>query len=154
MKVAADDLNVASPEYAAFERFATLTARKRALQDELADVEAGLKGLEPQLLAYLGEGGYEMVRLGGYTISPHREPWVYPKQGRTRSDVCDALKSCGLQQYVMEQFNTRSLTKYIRDLEREHDTLADSGGLDLVLPVELVRVIEIKPAYRIQALRK
>jgi hypothetical protein len=154
MKVAADSLNVASPEYAAFERFATLTARKRALQDELADVEAGLKALEPQLLSYLGESGYEMVRLGGYTISPHREPWVYPKNGHTRSDVCNALKACGMRQYVMEQYNTRSLTKYIRDLEREHDCLAEDGGLNLILPAGLLGVIEVKPAYRIQALRK
>lgn len=154
MKVAADDLNVASPEYAAFERFATLTARKRALADELTDVEAGLKALEPLLLTFLGESGYEMVRLGGYTISPHREPWVYPKEGRSRGDVCNALKACGMKQYVMEQYNTRSLTKYIRDLEKEHDTLAENGGLNLILPAGLLAVIEVKPSYRIQALRK
>jgi hypothetical protein len=150
----ADDLDAASPEYTAFNRFVTLTARKRALADELADVEAAIKGLEPQLLSYLGEGGYEKVRVGGYTISPHREPWVYPKQGFSRDDVCQALKRCGMAHYVIEQYNTRSLTKFVRDLEKNHGMLAEQdGALSLMLPPELVGVLEIKAAYRVQALR-
>src|SRR5579864_2465512 len=92
----ADDIDAGRPEYTAFERYVTLVARKRALSDELTDVEAALKALEPQLLAYLGESGFERVRLAGYTISPHREPWVKPKLGFTRHDVCRALKECGL----------------------------------------------------------
>jgi hypothetical protein len=152
---AADDLDASTPEYLAFERYVTLVARKRVLADELTDVEAAIKALEPQLLAHLGENGYEMVRLAGYTISPHREPWVYPKTGRTRAEVCAALKACGLGHYVMEQFNTRSLTKYVRDLEKEHDLLADQDGAVVrLLPPQLALVVEVKPAYRIQALRR
>jgi hypothetical protein len=152
---AADDIDAGKPEYAAFERYVSLIARKRTLSDELTDVEAALKALEPQLLAYLGEGGYEMVRLGGYTISPHREPWVYPKFGYSRNDVCRALKECGMGHYVQEQFNTRSLTKYVRDLEKEHNVLADEdGALPLILPPPLIAVLEIKPSYRIQAVRR
>ena len=152
---AADNIDAAKPEYAAFARYVSLVARKRALADELEDIEAAIKAMEPQLLAYLGEEGYDMVRLGGYTISPHREPWVYPKQGHTRDEICQALKSCGLGHYVMEQFNTRSLTKYVRDLEKEHGVLADQDdALARLLPGELTAVLEVKPTYRVQALRR
>ena len=150
-----DDIDAGKPEYLAFDRYVTLVARKRALADELTDVEAALKALEPRLLAYLGEGGYEMVRLAGYTISPHREPWVYPKLGHSRGDVCNALKECGLRHYVIEQFNTRSLTKYVRDLEKEHGLLIEEhASLSLLLPPQLAAVIEVKPVYRIQAVRR
>jgi hypothetical protein len=152
---AADSLDVTRPEYLAFERYVSLVARKRVLADELEDVEAAMKALEPQLLAYLGEGGFEKVRLGGYTISPHREPWVRARFGHTRGEVCQALKDCGLGHYVNEQFNTKSLTKYVRDLEKEHGLLADQdGALARLLPAELVAVLEVNPSFRIQALRK
>ena len=156
---AADNLDATTPEYAAFARYVSLVSQKRVLVETLEDIEAGLKALEPQLLAYLGEGlegeGFDMVRLGGYTISPHREPWVSARQGYTRSDVCRALKECGLSHYVQENFNTRSLTKYVRDLEKEHNLLAEQeGALALILPADLITVLEVKPSYRIQALRR
>ena len=151
---AANTLDAASEEYIAFERYATLVSKERHLKYELEDVQAAIKAMEPQLLAYLGQGRYEMVRVAGYTISPHREPWVYPKTNFTRGDVCRALKACGMGHYVMEQFNTRSLTKYIRELEEDRGVLADMDGAGaLLLPPELAEVIEVKPSYRIQARR-
>jgi hypothetical protein len=164
---AADTLDATRPEYKAFARYVSLISRKRAVRDELDDIEAALKAMEPQLLAYLGEGpddiegapeeslGFSSVRLGGYTIYPQRDPWVKAKAGATREDVCRALKESGLGHYVTEQFNTRSLTKYVHDLEKKHNVLADqNGALARILPAELVRVLEVKPAFRIQALRK
>lgn len=152
-----DDLDARSPEYAAFERFVTLTARKRVLADELADIEAALKALEPQLLAYLGEGGYEKIRIAGYTVFPFRETWVYPKDGVTREDVCRALKQYGLGHYVSEGYNTRSISKYVADLEKSRDKLADQdAGLSAILPPEqseLVNVIEVRTAYRVHTRR-
>src|SRR5262252_8735227 len=91
-----------SPEYEAFSAFAKLTARKRQLADELKGIETTLKAMEPQLLAYLGESGYEKVSVEGYTLSPHREPWVGPGPGQTRASVCQALKAAGLAHYVRE----------------------------------------------------
>ena len=150
----ATDLDLESPEHHAFVTFARLTSKKRDLKEELDAIEAQLRALEPQLLAYLGEGGYQLVRVEGYTISPHREPWVYPRQGQTRGSVCQALKACGLAHYVNEQFNTRSLTKYIRDLEVQHQLLSTGGDVIDLLPKELALVIEVRPTYRIQALRR
>lgn len=156
-----DTLDLARPEYAAFARYVALVARKRVIKDELDDIEAGLKAMEPQLLAYMGEGtgdegeGFSSIRLGGYTIYAQRDPWVKTKLGATREDVCRALKESGLGHYVTEQFNTRSLTKYVHDLEAKHGVLADQdGALALLLPAEVTAVLEVKPVYRIQTLRK
>ena len=77
-----DQPSANSPEYQAFVNFALLTAEKRALAERLRDLETELRALEPTLLSYLGENGYEMVRVQGFSISPHREPWVYPAKGR------------------------------------------------------------------------
>jgi len=155
VRVAANELAAGTPQHEAFRAYASLTTEKRDLNERLSEVEQELKALEPQLLAYMGEGGYQLVKILGYTISPHREPWVYPRQGITRDTVCRALKACGLAHYVSENFNTRSLTKYVRDLEEQHQLLIDAeDAMRELLPEELIKVIEVKPTYRIQALRR
>jgi hypothetical protein len=160
---AADNLDSTTPEYTAFARYVSLVSRKRLLKDELEDIEASLQSMEPQLLAYLGEGpgggeegsGFDMVRLGGYTISPYREPWVKVKPGYTRNDACEALKANDLGHYVYQQFNTKSLTAHIQQLEKDRGVLADQkGALALLLPAGVIEVIEIKPSFRIRALRR
>jgi len=140
------------PEHDSFAAYTRLITRKRDLEEELNDLEAQLKILEPQLLNFMGEAGYEMVRIGGYTLSPHREPWVYPVTGQSRKAICQVLKACGLAHYVNEQYSTKSLTKYVRDLEAEHQVSGDDV-LQFV-PEALARVIQIKPAYRLQARKR
>jgi hypothetical protein len=156
MEPESDLLAPVSPEYQAFTLFARLTRRKRGLQAEIDDIKAQLDALEPELLAYLGSTGYQMVRVEGFTLSPHRDPWIGPAEGRSREDVIRALKESGLEQYVTENYNSRSLTKYVRDLEKEYEVDLQQEGvesiLDLhVIPRPLARVVMIKPTYSIQA---
>jgi hypothetical protein len=151
---AAVELDVERPEYENFARFAELTAEKRRLQDRLNEIEPQLKALEPLLLSYLGEGGWEMVRIQGFTMSPVREPWVYPAQGVSRQVVCAALKANGLGRFVKEGFNTRTLTKYVRELEGHYHLIeeADPQAVLTVLPAGLTGILEIRPGYRLQVL--
>lgn len=154
MPAAAHELDTERPEYENFALYAQLTAEKRQLQERLKEIEPQLKAMEPMLLSYLGEEGYEMVRIQGFTISPHREPWVYPAQGVSRQVVCAALKANGLGRFVKEGFNTRSLTKYVRELE-EHYKLLETGDPQAVinfLPAGLEGILEVKPGYRLQVL--
>lgn len=151
-----DELSVERPEYETFARFAELTAEKRRLKERLNEIEPQLKAMEPQLLSYLGEEGYELVRISGFTISPVREPWVYPAKGVSRQVVCAALKANGLGRFVKEGFNTRSLTAYVRELE-EHYQLTESGDPEAAinfLPEGLAGILEIKPGYRLQVLER
>jgi len=152
MSTVLTNLSAETPEHEGFKAFAGLVTLKRELEDQLNEVEARIKALEPQLLAYLGEAGYEAVRVAGYTLSPHRDPWVYPQLGQSRQAVCNVLKACGLAHFVSEQYSTKSLTKYVRDLEVEHSVLGDEV-LEF-LPEGLARVIQVRPTYRIQARRR
>ena len=150
----ADEAMTESPEYQAFRRFAQLTAHKRELNEQLHEMQKQMDALEPVLLAYLTQNGLEMIKVEGFTMAPAREPWIYPKAGLGRPQVCEALKLSGLGRMVTENYNTRTLTKYVRELE-EHRTLlapSDSAALGELLPAPLAQVVEVRPGYRLQVL--
>jgi hypothetical protein len=138
------------PELEAFTRYAHLVIRKRELASETKEIERQLRTLEPGVLSYLCEGGFEKVKVEGYTLSPHREPWVYPAAHATEEQVIQALKACGMAQYVRESYSTKSLTTYVRQLEEAAGTTENSLEL---LPAELAAVIELKPSFRVQVLK-
>ena len=138
------------PELEAFTKFTRLTVRKRELAIETKEVESQLRALEPTLLNYLNATTYQKVKVEGYTLSPHRDPWVYPAAHASPERVIEALKVCGLGHYVRESYSTRSLTTYVRDLEEAAGTLEDTLKL---LPHQLAAVIEIKPTFRVQVLK-
>lgn len=144
----------ASPEMEAFRKFALLTARKKQLNALLKEIEPQLKALEPILLGYFGENGYEMVKIEGFTMSPKREPWIYPIAGLTRQTVCEALKICGLGRFVKENYSTRSITAYVRELEEHHQLTAgaDPDALRELLPETLSKVLEVRPGFKVQVL--
>lgn len=138
------------PELEAFTKYARLVIQKRQLAAETKDVDRQLRALEPVVLSHLCEGGFEKVKVEGYTLSPHREPWVYPAAHATEDQVIAALKACGLGHYVKESYSTKSLTTFVRQLEEAAGTTENSLEL---LPAELARVIELKPTFRVQVLK-
>jgi len=145
-----------SPEYEAFSSFAKLTARKRELASEIKEIDTTLKAMEPQLLTFLGEGGYQAVSVEGFTLSPHREPWVGPGPGQTRASVCQALKAAGLAHYVREDFSTRSLTTFIKEIETRCEDQIASGEITSVLdvlPPELRGALRVAPTYRVNVMK-
>jgi hypothetical protein len=145
-----------SPEYQAFRRFIRLHALKRELNAQLREIEPQLRALEPVLLGYLGENGYEMIKIDGFTLSPRREPWIYPQNGISRASVCEALKLSGLGRFVNEGYSTRSLTAYVRELEQHHALVAGSDPATLreLLPPPLAHVLEVRPGFKLQVLDK
>jgi hypothetical protein len=136
-----------SPEYRGFRHFVQLTLEKRELAARLKEVENELRSLEPQLLQYLGEGGYQSVQLEGYRLAPYRDPWVYPAEGVTREEVCSALERAGWGHFVKPNYSTRSLTTYVRELEEHQQLVGEHAPL---LPAELTGVLVVKPSYRLQ----
>jgi len=155
----ADSLDAAHPAYQGFDRFIKLTTRKRALESELDDVKAAIDALEPQLLAYMADAGLKKTTtVAGWTIYTTRDPYVKPKADYTRQDVCRALKEAGLEQYVKEDFHTRSLTAYVKALEEEREIVIagndDEENKRLILPAELIAVLDVNPKFGIRALRR
>jgi hypothetical protein len=139
-----------TPEHQAFTDLVRLTIRKRELAAETRAVEARLRLLEPQVLSYFGEGGYQKIKIEGYTLSPHREPWIYPAAHATDEQVIEALKECGLAHYVKEVYSTKSLTTYVRQLEENAGSIENTLSM---LPPELAKVVRIEPTYRVQVLK-
>jgi hypothetical protein len=152
MAARADEFKLDSPEYGAFHIYAQLTTEKRDLKARLEEVEDELKMLESTLLSYLGQEGYEMVRVAGFTFSPKRDPWVRPLEGITRQRVCDALKESGLGEFVTENYSTRTLTKYVRELEEHYQlvNVTDPRATLALLPAPLEGVLEIRPGFSLQ----
>jgi hypothetical protein len=141
-----------SPEQEAFRKFARLTALKKDLNAKLREIEPQLRALEPVLLGYLGQNGIEKIQVDGFSMAPAREPWIYAMTGISRRTVCEALKLSGLGRFVTENYSTRSLTAYVRELE-EHNALvagADPDALRQLLPDALAKVLEVRPGFKLK----
>lgn len=100
----------------------------RAEQDRLGAESAGVKEradeIERELLAEYAEEGLQNVKTDdGATVFLRREVWAAREDGIETPDIIDALKASGLDHYVSETFNTRSLSSYLRDLEKNEEEM-------------------------------
>ena len=155
-KNAEDTLEVGTPAFHAFERFLSLTLRKRALNDELRDVNAALDAMEPQLLAHIaGLGFAPPLYLGGYKFFPRREAWVSLKEGYTKDDLFGVLAANDMGQFITHALNTRGLGNHIVALEEQSGvTAVAAADLESLLPEELLSMIELKPSFRLIVQRR
>jgi hypothetical protein len=142
-------------ERRAFQQFAALTRTKRDLERQLDQVKDQLDALAYQLRDYLGEGGYDRVRIDGFTIYVRRQLFARKFDWASTGEVCRALKENDLGQFVKEQYNSQTLSKYIRELEELHEEDLRTGKILSVgelLPKSLVRVLNIEPSFQVVAL--
>jgi len=146
--------NPERPEYRAFTRFALLTRECRELEKRVKELKKELEDLGYQLRDYLGAGGYERVRVEGFTIFLRRELYVRAKEGIRSEEVCRALKETGMGHFVSEQYSVMSLSSHLRELERMHAEELASGEIastSELLPVEVARVLNCEPKYSVVA---
>jgi hypothetical protein len=128
---------------------------KRMLVAELKEVEAKLDTLEYQLRDLLGTGGFEKVRVDGFSIFLRRQLYVRARDGASREDVIAVLKAYGMEHFVSEKYNVQTLSKHVRELEEAHQEELASGELTSVgelLPRALVAVLNIDPVYSVIAM--
>src|SRR6266567_6961936 len=98
--------------------FVCLEKRKRDLDAELKQVKQQIDDLEQVLIPQFAEMGENpSVRVDGLTISLVQE--VYASPLNDREEVADALKRSELGQYVAENYNSNSLSAYVREVARE-----------------------------------
>ena len=110
--------------------FVCLEKRKRDLDAELKQVKQQIDDLEQALIPQFIELGADpSVRVDGLTIWLVQE--VYASPVNDRQEVADALKLSELGQYVAENYNSNSLSAYVREVAREQ----------AVLPEERLRVL-------------
>jgi len=122
---------------------ATLIAEKRRLEDSLRAVKDSISALEPELLNELMEQQMDRLHItveGGekITLYIHRVLWAKPKNG-DRQSVVATLKHCGLSDFVTENYNSNTLSAYVRERLAGGDhlepTLDDVIQLDEVISI-------------------
>jgi hypothetical protein len=97
--------------------FVCLENRKRDLDAELKGVKAKLDELEEALVPQFIEDGVQSMKVDGRTVSLAQEIYASPLDGRER--VVEALKASELAQYVSENYNTNSLSAFVREVARD-----------------------------------
>jgi vacuolar-type H+-ATPase subunit I/STV1 len=97
--------------------FVCLENRKRDLDAEMKGVKAKLDELEEALVPQFIEDGVQSMKVDGRTVSLAQEIYASPLDGRER--VVEALKASELAQYVSENYNTNSLSAFVREVARD-----------------------------------
>jgi len=122
--------------------YASVIAKKRRLEDELRAAKDEIASLEESVRNMLQENQVDRlpVTVGNekVTLYVHRQLWAKPKGG-DKMNLMAVLKRCGLSDLVQEQYNTSSLSAYVRerlaDGQKLQPTLADALVLDEVISV-------------------
>jgi hypothetical protein len=123
--------------------YASLIAEKRKLEEQLGATKDKIAGLERSILNAMQENQIDRlpINLGTekVTLYIHKQLWAKPKNG-DKLNVMQVLKHCGLSDLVQEQYNTSTLSAYVRE------RLADGENLQPTLEeaIDLIEVISVR----------
>ena len=136
--------------------FVSLENRKKDLDAELKSVKQQLDDLEEALVPQFIEDGVQRMTVDGRTVSIQQD--VYASPLNDREDVVDALKQSELGQYVAENYNTNSLTAFVRELKRDVELRAKNENriyteddVRAALPGPLGRALKISFVHKLSS---
>jgi vacuolar-type H+-ATPase subunit I/STV1 len=136
--------------------FVSLENRKKDLDAELKSVKQQLDDLEEALVPQFIEDGVQKMTVDGRTVSIQQD--VYASPLNDREDVVDALKQSELGQYVAENYNTNSLTAFVREVKRDVELRAQSENrmyteddVRSALPEPLGRALKISFVHKLSS---
>ncbi len=143
--------------------FVSLETRKKELDADLKATKQRLDELEQQIIPMFVEEGVPSmtVEVDGVKRTLSIYPDVYASPLNDREEVVDALKQSGLDQYVAENYNTNSLTSYVREIWKE--LLATAGrekrivtedDLRSALPLILAGTLKLSIIHKLSSTRK
>jgi len=143
--------------------FVSLENRKKQLDAELKAARQRLDELEETIIAMFIEAGVPAmtVEVDGAKRTLSIYPDVYASPLNDREEVVDALKESELGQYVAENYNTNSLTSFVREVWKELRRGADRGqrvvtedDLRAALPEPLRGALKISLIHKLSSTRK
>ncbi len=105
--------------------FVSLENRKKELDAQLKAVNQQLVELEELLVPQFVEDGVQNITCDGRVVYLRTDVYASAKDG-DREAVVAALKASELGQYVSENFNSNSLTAYVREVKRDVEQSAKS----------------------------
>lgn len=122
-------------------RYVSLEKRRRKLEDALDILIKKLTEIVPFVREQMSRAGLKQLKLDGLTISLRRQLWV---KVLDRAAAVAALKASGMADYVAENFNSNSLSAFIREIEQtsgihlgQCNYLMELEEQGIVLPPEL-----------------
>ncbi|MCC6366872.1 MAG: hypothetical protein IT165_25400 [Bryobacterales bacterium] len=143
--------------------FVSLENKKRDLDAELKATNQRLDELEDLILPQFIEAGVPSiaVTVDGSTRTLSIYPDVYASPRNDRADVAAALKASELGQYVAENYNSNSLTAYVREVWREivqaaarENRVATEDDVRAALPKPLGDAIKISLVHKLSSRKK
>jgi len=142
--------------------FVSLEKKKKDLDAELKATKQRLDELEDTIIPMFIEAGVPAmtVESDGMTRTLSIYPDVYASPVNGREEVVNALKESELGQYVAENYNTNSLTSYVRELWKELRDMAardhrivTEADLRAALPEALQPVLKISMIHKLSSTR-
>ena len=128
-------------------RFAETTQRKREAEETLREINKELAALEKPLRQEMQLAGVSSLPIetdgGRMTVYTQSTLWAKPKKDVDRQDVCTVLEQTGLNDLVSRNFNTHSVSAYVRE------TLAEGEPLD----DRLANVLDVMEVTNVRAVR-
>jgi hypothetical protein len=143
--------------------FVSLENRKRDLDAELKAANQRLDELEDLIIPQFIEAGVPSiaVTVDGSTRTLSINPDVYASPLNGRTEVAAALKASELGQYVAENYNSNSLTAYVREVWREvlqlakrENRVATEEDVRAALPKPLGEVLKISLVHKLSSRKK
>ncbi len=143
--------------------FVSLENRKRDLDAELKAANQRLDELEDLIIPQFMEAGVPSIAVtvdgSTRTLSIYPDVYASPLNGRT--EVAAALKASELGQYVAENYNSNSLTAYVREVWREvlllakqQNRVAGEEDVRAALPKPLGEVLKISLVHKLSSRKK
>jgi hypothetical protein len=136
--------------------FVCLENRKRELDAEQKQVKQQLDDLEQVLVPQFIQDGIQKMTVDGRTVSLVHD--IYASPLYDREDVVAALKQSELGQYVAENYNTNSLTAFVREVKREVESQAqqeqrpyDEEDIRAALPAPLGQALKISFVHKLSS---
>lgn len=132
---------------------AGLDSQKSKLKKKLDNIKEQREKIEEILMEKMSENGIQNINAGDRTIYIHRQYWAGAK--KEREQLVQALKDIGMQDYVKENYNTHSISAWVRErieeYENENDTVVDDPIE--VLPEELQEEMKISEKVQLRSRR-
>lgn len=118
-----------------------LRAEQKRLGAEADGIKERADEIERELLEAFAEEGVQNVKTDdGSTVFLRRELWPARLEGVETPDILDALRESGLEHYVTENFNSRSLASYLKELDEA----------ETPMPAPLAGVIKVAEKFSIR----
>jgi hypothetical protein len=136
--------------------FVCLENRKKELDAEQKQVKQQLDDLEQVLVPQFIQDGIQKMTVDGRTVSLVHD--IYASPLYDREDVVAALKQSELGQYVAENYNTNSLTAFVREVKREVESQAqqeqrpyDEEDIRAALPAPLGQALKVSFVHKLSS---